>query len=190
MVSPALLELMKPQLLTLRIIWAALTVSIPLYVFVAWWLAHRPGPDVPLPPAMVWAFALGAVPLVMASFLLPRALLSAERLRAVMAAPAPSPEPGRDPRTGRPDARRARLLAQVSARERSLLQLGRVAPTPVLIRLVLNEAVALFGFVLSVLSRDFAPAVPFAAVALALNLAAWPRFEPLLERARTLLPAG
>lgn len=190
MVSPVLHDLLRPQLLVLRLLWTALTVSIAIYVAVAW-LVVAEGPLAgEAPPAV--ALVLGAVALttVVLSFLVPRLLLSDERLRALVADASPDVERlAVDPRTQQVDPERQRRLAQLSPGERRLLPVAAAAQAPLVVRLALNEAVAIFGFVLALLTGDVAALLPFAAVALVLNVLAWPRLDPLLERARTVAPA-
>lgn len=53
-------------------------------------------------------------------------------------------------------------------------------------RLALNETIGVLGLVLAVLFQSFAPVLPFALGAIVLNLLAYPRIEPLLERAARL----
>jgi hypothetical protein len=50
------------------------------------------------------------------------------------------------------------------------------------LNLALNEAVALFGFVIAILSRDLWSYLPFGIAAIALNVYMRPRLEGLMER--------
>ena len=133
------------------------------------------------------ALAGGAVVIGAVSLLLPRHMLSDERLqRALQSDPDPRAL-SKNPQTGRVDEERAGKIQALGSLERKLMVLPGVFFTPFILRLVLNQAVSIFGLVLAFLSHSFAPIVPFTAAAIALNLTCVPRMDGLLERGEQLV---
>jgi hypothetical protein len=57
-----------------------------------------------------------------------------------------------------------------------------------IINLVLNEMVALLGFVLAFLSGEFMKIIPFGLASLLLNIWMFPRPESVIERSQKLFP--
>ena len=57
---------------------------------------------------------------------------------------------------------------------------------PLLLNLTLNESVAVLGFVVVVATRNFLVLIPFAAAAIGLNAAMFPRLDGLMERSERL----
>ncbi len=186
MSSPALRELLRPAMFVNSMLWFVLTASIFIYAAIAFLLAQKgPGPTSPS-PALQMAFAGIAILTGLGSLLVPRILLSDDRVRQAMQ---PDPDPAalaRHPKLGIVDEDRLRKIQALSALERKLLQLPGLYFTPFILRLVLNESIAIYGFVLSFLAHSFAPMLPFAAAAIVLNLTCFPRIDRLLERAARL----
>jgi len=73
-------------------------------------------------------------------------------------------------------------LAMLTAFDRQRYALAADGFVPFVLNLALNEAVALLGFVLAILSRDIWPYLPFAVAAMALNIYMLPRLDNLMER--------
>lgn len=115
-------------------------------------------------------------------------MLSDDRLRSSLRQDPQPPDLARNPQTGRIDEQRLRRIEALASHERRLLRLPSVCFTPWILQLVLGEVVAIFGLLLSLISHTFPPILPFAAAAFVLNLMAFPRIEPLLDRASRLAP--
>jgi len=180
--SPTLAEILKPTVFMARVIWFALTAAIPTYVFVASILA-RDMPSRPVDPIVVTVFGVLSVVVAVAAIVLPRFFPSGEVLRALMATDPSDDTLARDPRSGTVDAGVVAALKQLDARERLLLVLRPVFTTQAIVRSALAEAIAVFGFVLVVMSGSFNWMLPFAAISLVVQLMLLPRFEPFAERA-------
>jgi len=180
--SPTLVTILKPTVRTARTIWFALTAAIPFYVFVAW-IVLRDARSSGVDPVLTTVCGVMAFVTGMAAVLLPRFVPPAELLRRVMASDPDVESLARDPLTGatKPDARGA--LTQLEPRERRLLLLRPLFTTQSVVRAALSETIALLGFVLAFTSGTFTPILPFAAVALVVQVLVIPRFEPLAERA-------
>ena len=92
----------------------------------------------------------------------------------------------RDPRRGIVDGERLQKIQSLTSAERKLLRLCGLFFASFIIRLSMNEAIAIYGVVLAFLSRSLIPMLPFAVAAIALNVACRPRIDPFLERATYL----
>lgn len=144
---------------TMRIIWAAMLVSILMLVLVV----HLARPEAGARPVDLAAPLLGVAALIaVASVVARRQLDTDASLRAL--------------------AERAQVAPSREAGVLGLVQ------TRWIVFLALHEAVALLGFVTAFLSQDPARIWPFALVALALDLSIFPRPAHVLERARALTP--
>ena len=184
--SPAVRELLRPAILVNSMLWFVLTVSIFIYGVVAYLTAQRSRGPTDVSDAIQLALAGAAIVTGIGSLLVTRIFLSDRRLREAMESD-PDPEDlARHPKLGIVDEERLRKIQSLSRTERKLLQVPSLYFTPFIIRLVLNEAVAIYGLVLAFLSHSFPPILPFAAAAIALNLTCLPRIEPVLERAARL----
>jgi hypothetical protein len=187
MISPALRELVRPVQFLNRILWIALTASICINAYVAFLIAQRaPGPS-EASPAVQTSLAGAALVAGIVSLLMARHLLSDERLRTAMQS---DPDPralAKNPQTGAVDETRLQKIQALASTERKLLTLTGVFFTPFILRLVVNQAISIFGLVLALLSHSFTPILPFTAAALALNLTCLPRMDALLERGAQLV---
>jgi F0F1-type ATP synthase membrane subunit c/vacuolar-type H+-ATPase subunit K len=186
MSSTTLRELLRPAMFVNSALWLVLTASIFLYAMVAYLLAQRSPVPTDVPEALQLALTGIAILTGLGSVLVPRVLLSDDRIRKAMG---PEPDPAtlaRHPKLGVVDEERLRRIETLSGWERKLLLLPTLYFTPFILRLALNEAIAIYGFVLAFVAHSFAPMLPFAAAAIILNLGCLPRIDPLLDRAARL----
>jgi hypothetical protein len=185
MTSPAFQELVQGQERVQRVLWAALLVSIMLYGVVAHVVTGTPDTATPVMPALWAAFAMAAFGAGGLSLAWPRVALSDDRLRQAMAREAvPSGSRG----AIRPASAALReRVGRLDARERRLYSVMSAAFTASIVRLAMNESIAIHGLVLSILSHDPRWFWIFAFPAIALDIAMFPRLDPLVERAQTLL---
>jgi F0F1-type ATP synthase membrane subunit c/vacuolar-type H+-ATPase subunit K len=188
--STALNEVLRPARFTQGILWVALTMSIVIYVGVAWMVASQRAESRPLDPTLELGVTLVAFLLAGASVVMPRWLLSDDRIREFLGKEwSPAEFLGnRRPIAGM-DAVVAKLRL-LPEHERKLAGVPALFFTPFILRMVLNEAVAILGLVLAFLSGRFEPVLPFAITAIVLNLLAFPRLDPLIERVEMLQGTG
>ena len=186
MISPELRELLRPALRVNAMLRWILTASIFVYGLAACLVLERsPAPAV---VSELFHLAFGCVAILtgLGSLLVERVLLSDARLQEAMRSD-PDPEAlARDPRRGIVDGERLQKIQSLTSAERKLLRLCGLFFASFIIRLSMNEAIAIYGVVLAFLSRSLIPMLPFAVAAIALNVACRPRIDPFLERATYL----
>jgi hypothetical protein len=155
MESEAFRAEVKPQEIVHRIIWIAFVGVIPMYVCAAYLLLGRAAtgdrllPSQPLTIPFVILSVLGAG---LAPYM-PRIVLPEARIRQLLSG-----------------ASGSQARAGISADEYSLLVLLPNFFVGFIVRLAFNESIALYGFVLALLSKSFSAILPFAIVSFALNL--------------------
>jgi hypothetical protein len=163
-----------------RILWIALTATIVVYLAVAYAVAGEPRP---LAPGLEMALAFASMGVAAFSLATPRVLLSDERLDRYLAEePSSSPLATR-PRTGQVDPVLLARVERLPAAERRLLGLAQLFFVPFVVRLVLNESIAMLGLVIALVSSQPGRMLPYAGAAIVLNLLTSPSLDPLLERA-------
>ncbi len=186
--SPVVRELLRPVMFVNSMLWGLLTASIFLYGLVAYLLAQRSAGPTDVPEAFQLALAGVAVLTGLGSLAVPRIFLSDDRIREAMRKE-PDPEVlSRHSAPGTSSDERLRQIQSLSSTDRKLLQLPGLFFTPFILRLVINESIAIYGLVLALMSHSFEPMIPFAVAAIALNLTCMPRLEPMLDRAARLAP--
>ncbi len=173
MLSPELRQAIAPRAQRMNLLWGAFLAATVFYVALAMFAVGgaEPVADGATPPLDPWlltaVLGAAAVGAAAGSFLLPRLLLPAGRPPKLTAAGS---------RQG-PTAAAAHLPPS----ERELLELLPAYQTTMVITWAMREAVAVFGVVAAILTRQPAIAVPFAAVAFALLALARPRVVGFLE---------
>jgi hypothetical protein len=176
MFSPELRQLVTATNRSMRMIWFYLTVSILVYVPVAYYVGGRNHGQ--LSEAAGWALAAGAVALAMASLLYRRVGLSHEALRAGLSKPLPA------------SSMALEKLQSLSEAERRVAAAVTHMQTPLIVCLALNEGIALLGLVLALMSDHPQAVLPFAAAAIALNALIFPNIEREAEQLWTRAQLG
>jgi hypothetical protein len=90
--------------------------------------------------------------------------------------------------TGQIDQERLQTIKKLTPLEMKALGLSGMYFTTLVLSLAMNEAVALFGMLLTILEQRFEPVIPFAAAALALNLLVFPRFNQFVDTVMSKYP--
>jgi fatty acid desaturase len=188
MESPTLSAMVAPMVSVKWLIWAAFNVATILYVAVAYLMFGRAGsmgsmvPPGPQPLAM---FVLAAITAI-ASRRIPKWVMPDRRLHEILTRD-PDPESlARNAQTGQVNAQRLQKIKTLAPAEQRLLAASSSLFAPFVVQLAFGEAIALYGLVLSFWSHAFLPVLPFAAIALLLNLPLSPKLAPELERLRKL----
>lgn len=187
MVSNELAEALEPIKRLYWILWAALTVPLLLY-FVVLQIAmgNEPDPTNAIGPTVRSVLILLVVVLTIGSFFYRRHNRSDAYLATLL---------GRSDQIKDVEARTRKLIAEaktdpnISSRLSSLVPFDRRryclasdSFLPFVLDLALNESVAVLGFVLALLERNIALYIPFATVALFLNVYIRPDLSNLMER--------
>ena len=177
-------ELVDPMRKAMRIVWFSFNAAIPAYIAMAYVQFGLPSDGLePLRSnPLTVPLAVLSVAVAIGSLWVADLLLTLNR-PAQRFAEKPDPENlARDPRTGYLDPKRLARIKTLSEYEQRMLSLVSLIFIPFLVRLAFAESIALYGLVLSFLSRSPVPVIPFAIVALALNLRVSPDLGSWLER--------
>ena len=175
-----------------QVIWLAFIGAIVMYVCVAYLMFGARGSMGDLAPhnPLFAPFVIVSLLSAAGSRWIPASLVSDHKLRAILKRD-PNPESlARNPQTGKVDADRLQKIKMLSPHEQRLFVAAGALFAPFVVQLAFNEAIALYGLVLSNVSRSFLPILPFAAVALALQLTVSPKLDSTLKRAGNLLLSG
>jgi hypothetical protein len=185
MVSERLHDLIRPQQFLLTLLWLIFTLSIAVYVGVAYFTVPpgvavlRAGAAADRPPGSVYpiAAALGAL----AGFLLRRFLLSKQRIQAQLSAPLNTTLYCTNPQTKQVDEQKRSIIEGLTDIEKKLLSVSGRYFIPSVLSLVLNETVGILGLVAAMGSGNPAAILPYAAVGLLLNLLIFPRVQAFVQ---------
>ena len=176
--TPAVRELLRPVMLVNSILWFALTASIFIYGITAYIVSQDRAPA-DVSDGLQLGLRIAAIITALLSLSVMRVFLSDDRLRKAM-----EPEASSEELAGQlNDEERLGKIQSLSPAERKLLRVPGLFFTPFIIRLVLNESIAIYGLVLVFLSHTFTPILPFAAAAIVLNFTCLPRIDAVLGRA-------
>jgi hypothetical protein len=182
-VSPELSELLRSRARVERVIWWGLTVSILIYVGVVYFLQQStPDSAEALDSALRLALSVGAVVLSVASLAYRRHANSDERIHELFRNEPDLQALVTDPQTKKVNTELLERLQRLTPFEQRIYSMSSTLQTSLIVSLALHEAVALFGFVWGLLSRDVVPTVPFTVVAILLNFLVYPRPELTAER--------
>ncbi len=160
MISPQLEKLLAQAQRIQLIVWGALTGSIVLYALVPWVLPADPNPDL--------AGTLGPVFMGLGAALAAASLVFRQRASRATGRGLQDQALGRSPLVA------GTRMADLAPEERRALESVAAAFTPWILALVLSEAVAILGLILAILGGSPEAGLPFAGVALLLNLATRP----------------
>ena len=167
--SQAFQNASKTYLFVPIIVWFAFTFSIVIYAIAAFIItANPPKEPIALADVIVYAALAFAVLLTIAGYVAYSYLFSDSRLSAFLE---------REPSTHN---------EELDPFEQRLMGLYTRAFTPLLLRWALNEAAAIVGLVLAIVSCEPTIIIPFAVVAVVANVLAFPSFGRLFERAERL----
>jgi hypothetical protein len=109
-------------------------------------------------------------------------MLSSERLQPAMRLKVDLQAMATDSETGVTDEARFAELKKLNPLELKAFTLSGRYFTAILLSLALHEVVALCGMMLSMLEQRFEAILPFAAVAIALDLMIYPRLDKFIEQ--------
>jgi hypothetical protein len=182
---------LKPKSNISKMIWVALTFTHLLLIFMAYFLTSQIAEPKHIEPTIV--YALAAVALVdglISFFVIPNLFLSETKIKDALSTEVNIKTLATDSETGQLDTNILSKYEKLSSSERKLLKLSMIYFTVLVLRLALNEAVTLFGFVLAFLSGKFVMLLPFAAVGIMLNFSIFPNLERFMEETKNNYLAG
>ena len=190
MIDPeSLNKVLRPRTLTLRILWAAMVMTILFFVLVAYFITGQNQTEpVPVQDELRMVFYAIAVIAPIAAYFLRRRMLSSERLQPVMRLKVDLRAMATDSETGVTDEARLAEMKKLNPLELKALSLSGRYFTAMLLSLALHEVVALCGMMLSMLEQRFEAILPFAAVAIVLDLMIYPRLDKFIEQNAVTAP--
>lgn len=190
MIDPqSLNRILRPRTFTLRILWTAMVLTVLFFVLLAYILSQQYKTDsVPVQTELRMIFYAVAVLAPLAAYFLRRRMLSSERLQPAMRLKVDLQAMATDSETGVTDEARLAELKKLNPLELKALTLSGRYFTAMLLSLALHEVVALCGMMLSMLEQSFEAILPFAAVAIVLDLLIYPRLDKFIEQNAVAAP--
>jgi hypothetical protein len=184
--SQTLDEVLRPAKKKLTVMWAGLLSSVVMYVIVAWVVIGDASDErVPIGQELILGLGAAAVLCAVFSRVLPTLLLSDERLRERMQAEDFDVRKYLvNPQMGKVDQARVDKASRLPELEQRLATLPSLHFAPWVMGAAMAEAVAVYGFVLALVTRDLQWMFPFAAASFVLLALKRPSFDALMDRAR------
>ncbi len=188
MPSETLKQVLKPRILVMNILWFALTLTILLYVVLAYVLNLTGQPAQPFENSLRTALYLIAGAIGVLSLLLRSRLLSEGHIYDKLKEEVDPQALATNRETGEIDQERLKIIKSLTPLEMKVVGLSGMYFTAMIISLAMNEAVAIFGLLLAILERRPEPVIPFAVAGLALNLIIFPRFSQFVDKTMDKYP--
>ena len=188
MPSETLKQALKPRILVMNILWFALTLTILLYVALAYVLNSERQPEQPFENSLRTALYLIALSIGVLSLLFRSRSLSEGHVYDKLKEEVDPQALATNRETGVIDQERLKIIKSLTPLETKVAGLSGMYFTAMLISLAMNEAVALFGLLLAILERRPEPVIPFAVAGLALNLIIFPRFSQFVDKTMAKYP--
>ena len=167
----------------MRILWSAMVMTVLFFVLIAYVMSrqYQPG-SAPVQAELRMVFYAIAIIAPIAAYFLRRRMLSSERLQPAMRLKVDLRAMATDSETGVTDEARLAEMKKLSPLELKAITLSGRYFTAMLLSLALHEVVALCGMMLSILEQRFEAILPFAAVAIVLDLLIYPRLDKFIEQ--------
>ena len=189
--SESLNNILRGRTLTLRILWSAMVMTILFFVLVNYFATSQGRAEaMPVQNELRMVFYAIAVLAPIAAYFLRRRMLSSERLQSAMGLKVDLQAMATDSETGVTDEARLADLKKLNPLELKAISLSGRYFTAMLLSLALHEVVALCGMMLSMLEQRFEAILPFAAVAIVLDLLICPRLDKFIEQNAVPAPAS
>lgn len=184
MIDPeSLNKVLRPRTLSLRILWAAMVMTVLLFVLVSYFITSQHGAEAaPVQNELRMVFYAIAVLAPIAAYFLRRRMLSSERLQSATGREVDLRAMATDSETGVTDEARLAEMKKLGPLELKAITLSGRYFTAILLSLALHEVVALCGMMLSMLEHRFEAILPFAAVAIVLDLMIYPHLDKFVEQ--------
>jgi hypothetical protein len=189
MLSDTLKELLRPLEIVPRIIWAAFTLSMLIYVCIVYYMAWA-GQLSSLVNADVAKVLLTVCPVVAAvlvcvSFLVRRLPFSGRLVKARLASPIELSCHFTNPHTRLINEHKRAKIESLSHTEQKLLQVSTMCFPPTLLSMVLNEAIVILGLLLAILTGTTTAIVPYAVIGITLNVVMFPSIRAFVEKVQS-----
>lgn len=184
--SPEFCEVLRPMVLAQRVSWVAFTLSLGVYMLVAYLVVHGETTDSasvePIFDKFLYVLSIGSAA---GSYLFRRQALAPERLRRLLVEDVSPHTLAIGPQWGMDDAERLRRLKALPPDEQRLVRLVQHLQTVMIISLVLHEVIGIFGLVLAFLRNEVTLALLFMLVAAGLNCLVFPQPKKIVSQVQT-----
>jgi hypothetical protein len=175
-------ELLRGNDRTLKLVWFAMSAALLVYAGLPFFVPIDQEPSLPIlvPAGMAAACTVGAI-------VYRRSQFSDAALAKLLGRPVPSVEAIVE---GVPEGAMRKTLIEnleaLSSEERRIYGAAAAMQTPYIVVWALNESIGIFGLVAAFMGHEKPVILLFIGVALALQLAAFPRIPEVVERLRNL----
>ena len=194
MISQELNELLKPQRLPYRIMWATLTGAAACFIVVGFMVFGESGEEFePLSTLLQAVNLVLALSFAFMPFLLRGLFLTDARIRSRLEREVSLDTLARNLQTGELDSDRLERMEALEPFEQRLLSLSGFYFTFYLISLISNEMVAAVGLIWTVLGHTTTPVLILGIIGVGLNLALFSGLDTVINRAlgmRNLINVG
>ncbi len=179
MISTLTTDLLKRRMVVMKILWAAITMSILILVFVTFQIK----PPTQTPPVLELNIPFVAIAVLVSflSFALRRWTYLPKRFQSCFGKTHKPEDFAQNPQTGQIDENRLQEIKRVPEGELSFLSLPGPIFVPFILSLVLSEALTLCGFVMSNSAHEPSLIIPYAVTGLVLNLFHFPTLSKIVE---------
>jgi hypothetical protein len=188
MPSETLKQVLKPRILVMNILWFALTMTILLYVVLAYVLTFKGQPAQPFENSLRTSIYLIAGAVGVLSLLLRSRSLSEGHIYDKLKEEVDPQALATNRETGEIDRERLKIIKSLTPLEVKVVGLTGMYFTTLLISLAMNEVVAIFGLLLAILERRPEVVIPFAVAGILLNLLIFPRFSQFVDKTMARYP--
>lgn len=188
MPSETLKRVLRPRVFVMKLLWAAMTFTILLFVGLGYFLSAQGQSPRPVENSLKMALYLIAGAIAALSLLLRSRMLSEGHIYDKLKEEVDPQGLATNRETGQIDQERLQTIKKLTPLEMKVIGLSGNYFTALILSLAMNEAIAMFGMLLAILEGRLEPIIPFAAAALALNLLVFPRFNQFVDRVMSKYP--
>jgi len=165
----------------MKLLWTMMTLTVLLFVGLAYFINAQQQPTAALPQLRIALYTTAGV-VALLSFFVRRRLLASRRNQST-----PAVEKARRGLVGdaQAEASDAEVPAQVKRMQALDAKVGALSGqyfTALLLSLMMHEAIAMCGMILSMNEHRFESVIPFAIAAIVLDVLVYPRLDKYIEQ--------
>jgi len=183
----SLQETLRSRMFVTKTLWAAMVLTVCLFVGLAYFINAQQQPGVAQPELRMALYGVAGV-LAVLSFFLRRRFLSSHRNLSISTLEKAMRGLVGD---GQAEATDAEVPAQVRRMQAIDAKVGVLSGryfTAMIMSLAMHESIALCGMILAMIERRFEAMIPFAIAAIVLDLLIYPRLDKYIEESTASAP--